>query len=982
MKRIPLLLLFILSSFMLHAQSVPLLWESRYAGPGDNSDKFNKIIAVPGGDYVAVGFTTRNGKYKDFLTAKISGANMDTMWVRTKGTGSGDDEAISCAVDASGNIYVTGYRDGGTTQDDIYTIKYDAGGVDLWDTAYNDVDSAFLDDRPVDCGVDPSGNFIIAGWTEQGTWAVNQNDYLILKYDSNGNLLWRTRYDRSGFKDQASAMAIDASGNIFVTGRSAVGTDDDWVTMKLDGATGAHLWVPVKIFSSGNGDDRAVDIALDNAGNPVVAGRATNGLNNDQYRILKYTSAGGLQWNKFRDAISGNARPTSLAIDQTTNDVYITGEADQSAASTDYDVYTVKYNASGTLQWERNWPGAALKEDVGSDIVVDPFGNVILCGKTDGDPDPSHTNFDWVTIKYDANGIIQYSKIKNGTRSDDDEAASLVTDAAGNAIVAGYINNTTTQKDASRIEYDAIGNPVQEKHYNGEGDFNESAHAMVQDANGNTYIAGYAYVETDNKNLFAGKIDPSGNMVDTFLFNGTNDDDDELSAIAYDGNGNLYACGYTKTSGEKSNFILIKFNMSLDTAWTRTYNFINQSDKAVSLAVDATGIYVTGMSDADPNDTLANEDIFTLKYDAGGNVLWSVRYNDVLNLRDEPVKLILGMGNRIYIAGRNSNAHDDDIVLLSYDRTTGNNVTGFPQTWSSNFQDDDRATDIIEDASGTIYVAGYSQSSSFIEDYTLLKYSPAGSLQYSILYDGGQEDRAAALALDASGNVIVTGQTDVDNSTSSTNYNYGTLIYDAIGNYVCPSLPFTYNGAGDGDDVPVAVNVNGNEILVTGQSAEGDTIVRNKNIMVRFFSEGACMDLPEFAEYDGPAAGDDAPNATILASSSIFITGSSDGFDNQKDIITVKFDVTTGMEDQLNKDAVSYVYPNPLTSTSVISLSNDITGKDLSIGIYNVLGELVYSKSNIGSSVTLDKNDFADGIYSYKIFNSGRMVSGGRFVAD
>jgi hypothetical protein len=66
--------------------------------------------------------------------------------------------------------------------------------------------------------------------------------------------------------------------------------------------------------------------------------------------------------------------------------------------------------------------------------------------------------------------------------------------------------------------------------------------------------------------------------------NGTNDDDDELNSIAYDGNGALYACGYTKTSGQKSNYITMKLNLNLDTLWIRTYNFTpNQSDKAVSL---------------------------------------------------------------------------------------------------------------------------------------------------------------------------------------------------------------------------------------------------------------------------------------------------------------------------------------------------------------------------------------------------------------
>lgn len=354
---------------------------------------------------------------------------------------------------------------------------------------------------------------------------------------------------------------------------------------------------------------------------------------------------------------------------------------------------------------------------------------------------------------------------------------------------------------------------------------------------------------------------------------------------------------------------MIKFNFQAyplaDTVWTRTYNFISQSDKAISMVADASGIYITGVSDANANDTTDNADIFTMKFSSSGAVLWTQRYDDALGWRDEPVKMILGMNNRVYVVGRNSNIHDDDIVLLSYDRTSGNPIAGFPAIWNSNFQDDDRPSDVIEDGSGTIYISGYSQSSSFVEDYTLLKYFNTGVLDWAASYDGlaSQEDRASALALDASGNVVVAGKTDVNNDPLLTNYNYGTFIYDGTGNYVCSSaLPFNYNGAGDGDDVPAAVNVTGNNILVTGQSAEGTSLARNKNIMVRIYNEGTCNELPEYAEYDGPAGGD-APNATIVVSQAIFITGSSDGVDNQKDIITVKFDVNTGLNEPVNVKA-------------------------------------------------------------------------------
>ncbi len=988
MKKTVLLLLLCFQVPLLGAQNLPLLWQSRFAGAGDNSDKFNKIIAVPGGDYVAVGYTTRNGKYKDYLTVKISGVNLDTLWTRTKGTGSGDDEAITCAVDASGNIYVTGFRDGGNTNEDIYTIKYNASGTTVWDTSYHDIATALLDDRPVDCGIDPSGNFIIAGWTEQGTWAVNQNDYLVMKYDPNGTLLWRTTYDRSGYKDEAAAMAIDASGNIFVTGRSAVGTDDDYVTLKLDGNTGAYLWSPPKIYSSGNGDDRAVDIALDNGGNPVITGRA-KGTPSDYYRTLKYSSAGALLWSNPTTAVGGNARPSALAIDQTTNEVYVTGEGINNPGTSDYEVYTIKINASGTTQWQRYWAGPAQNNDIGYDIVVDAFSNIIVCGKTDADPDPTHSNFDWITLKYNSSGVSQYAKTKNGTRDNDDEARSLVVDPSGNAIVAGYIDNTTTQKDASSIQYDAIGNSVFTKYYNGEGDFNESSHAIVQDAGGNTYIAGYSYTETDNRNIFAAKIDASGNMVDTFFMNGPNDGDDELNAIANDGNGNIYACGYVKVSGQKSNFILLKFNFQpyplADTLWTRTYDYIGQSDKAVSIAADPTGIYITGVSDADINDTIANDDIVTIKYDAGGNVLWTKRYDNILSLRDEPVKLILGMNNRVYVTGRTTNVHDDDIILLSYDRTTGNTVAGFPQIWNSNFADDDRATDVIEDGNGNVYVGGYSQSNSFVEDYTLLKYNSAGTLQWVASYDGlaGHEDRAKALALDASGNIVVAGKTDVDNS-ASTNYNYGTLIYDGAQNYVCSSaLPFNYNGAGNGDDDPVAVHVNGNNILVTGQSAEGTNLARNKNIMVRIYDEGTCMESTEYAEYDGPAGGGDGPNAALVVAQAIFITGFSDGFDGQKDIITLKFDVTTKLNELTTAANSSFVYPNPFSNTATIRLKDAmVAANSLTLKVYNVLGEIVYSKENVSASIHLNKNDFSDGIYSYQIIDTAKTVAAGRFVTN
>lgn len=153
--------------------------------------------------------------------------------------------------------------------------------------------------------------------------------------------------------------------------------------------------------------------------------------------------------------------------------------------------------------------------------------------------------------------------------------------------------------------------------------------------------------------------------------------------------------------------------------------------------------------------------------------------------------------------------------------------------------------------------------------------------------------------------------------------------------------------------------------------------------MVRVYNEGTCNELSEYAEYDGPAGGGDAPNATIVVSQAIFITGSSDGADNQKDIITVKFDVNTGLNEPVNAEGLTFVYPNPFNGSAVIKISDELSAaNENSVKIFNVLGEEVYSVEHAGNVVALDKADFANGIYSYKVFNAGRPVAGGRFVTN
>ncbi len=124
--------------------------------------------------------------------------------------------------------------------------------------------------------------------TGPSTGSGTGRDYATIKYDPDGNELWAARYDGSGSGfDRAYALAVDDSGNVFVTGESqGVGIGYDYATIKYI-ANGSEIWV-ARYNGPGNADDRADAITLDASGNIYVTGRSTGLLWGPDYATIKY----------------------------------------------------------------------------------------------------------------------------------------------------------------------------------------------------------------------------------------------------------------------------------------------------------------------------------------------------------------------------------------------------------------------------------------------------------------------------------------------------------------------------------------------------------------------------------------------------------------------------------------------------------------------------------------------------------------------
>jgi len=398
---------------------------------------------------------------------------------RYNGPGNDWDQASAIAVDDSGNVYVTGWSYGSGTDYDYATIKYYPNGDTAWVRRHNGPGNYWDEARAI--AVDGSGNVYVTGQSE--------SDYATLKYDPAGNQLWVQRYNgpESDY-DEASAIAVDGSGNVYVTGYSwGSGTSLDYATIKYD-PSGNQLWEK-RYNGPGNYDDNARAIAVDGSGNVYVTGQSYGSWisSSSDYATLKYDLDGNQLWEKRYNGLANDYDETyAIAVDGSGN-VYVTGYSGGSGTSLDYA--TIKYDPAGNQLWEKRYNGPGNSADWAYAIAVDGSGNVYVTGYSYG----SGTSLDYATIKYDPAGNQLWEKRYNGPGNSDDWTYAIAVDGSGNVYVTGYSWGSGTSLDYATIKYDPSGNQLWEKRYNGPGNYDDNARAIAVDGSGNVYVTGQSY---------------------------------------------------------------------------------------------------------------------------------------------------------------------------------------------------------------------------------------------------------------------------------------------------------------------------------------------------------------------------------------------------------------------------------------------------------------------------------------------------------
>ena len=409
-----------------------MVWEQRYNGPGNLQDNAYKIKCDNSGNIYITGGSIGSGTGYDFCTTKYSPTGSQIWIQRYNGPGNGDDGSVSLDMDNNNFVYVTGSSLNSSGNIDFCTIKYDSSGNLIWMKRY---DGGF-DDIPVALEADVSGNIYVTGSSENSSLNGCEK-YVTLKYDSNGNLLWERTYDANIVESDIPAdLTIDNNGNIIVTGTSNTPEDgDDIATVKYNCA-GRQLWVNRFSLPSFTSTDWGNAVITDDNGNVYLTGYTAN--YDGEMVTIKYSSNGIQQWYALYDS---NAVDQGFDINVYGNFVYVTGY-------TGGRLLVVKYDASGNLVWDRITREFHIS--IGNSAEIDNQGNIYATGYCSTMPSAS---VDFLTLKYDQNGNLQWYKTYNGLRDSNDVANDLCLDNYGNLYVTGWSRGFNTSSDFITLKY-------------------------------------------------------------------------------------------------------------------------------------------------------------------------------------------------------------------------------------------------------------------------------------------------------------------------------------------------------------------------------------------------------------------------------------------------------------------------------------------------------------------------------------------------
>lgn len=396
------------------------------------------------------------------------------------------DQATSVATDANGNVFVAVASLRPNTGMDYLVLKYNSSGRLLWQYWYDGPNH--LGDFPSELAVDSQGNVVVTGRSTQSE-APNPSifEYATLKLSANGELLWAQRHlgERDAADPDFNGDYRDEPVHLALAADDSVYVAGDrslgYLTLKYD-ADGTELWAH-EYHSDAflYGLVRGLAVTPDHG---VCVTGQWRGEDFGDIVTVRYSAAGEEEWVALTDGgpnVVDVPRGVAVAAD---GSVYVTGRSEPVGA------FTVKYSAAGEEVWADRWVPSGYQSAQGGAVAVDPSGNVCVAGAA-----WATASSDALLLSYQPDGTRRWAVTRDGGRSLEDRFQHLVVDPSGSVYATGYSNfdeSRETRTDFGTIKVGSDGNVEWAATYDGPSHSLDWPTAIALDPAGNAYVAGGA----------------------------------------------------------------------------------------------------------------------------------------------------------------------------------------------------------------------------------------------------------------------------------------------------------------------------------------------------------------------------------------------------------------------------------------------------------------------------------------------------------
>ncbi len=418
---------------------------------------------------------------------------------------------------------------------------------------------------------------------------------------------------------------------------------------------------------------------------------------------------------------------------------------------------------------------------------------------------------------------VQWEARYSSAGANIDQAIDTHVDAAGNTYVTGTSFNSGTGFDLVTVKYDILGSQLWTATFDGPASSIDEAFALAYDPGGFVYVTGYVFNGGPDYDIVLLKIDANSGAIvwnRTYDYNGYYDLGRD---VAVDSNGDIYVVGtgQQNASGNNTDYIVLKYSSTGALLWNDTYSedvgAPHELDEGRKLTLNADKLYVTGTSAG--TSSSSNFDFVTLEFDTSQvgapNYNWRTRY-DYNGFLDIPVGIEVDPSGNIFVGGRGYGGPLEDVnyVLVKY------NNAG-TQQWARAYNDStgvsgkDNMNALVVDAAGNCIVTGSSILAGSAEDFYTIKYDPNGNALWENRYttSGAFFDEATDILIGPSDDIYLTGTSFI---TGGNDNDFTTIKYSPAG---AEEWVIHYNGAGNASDKALAMHVDPSEnIFVTGTS--------------------------------------------------------------------------------------------------------------------------------------------------------------------